>query len=110
MRADSLLESGKIVEAYHYLNNILLEIVENYVWLKSSIDRVRIDYTTLMRSFESFEEKNPRNYEAVIKFLDLGDIDGGVATRTIEKAREMILRIRSERKVLIKNLVKAHGF
>ena len=110
VRADSLLESGKIVEAYHYLNNILLEIVENYVWLKSSIDRVRIDYTTLMRSFESFEEKNPRNYEAVIKFLDLGDIDGGVATRTIEKAREMILRIRSERKVLIKNLVKAHGF
>jgi predicted nucleotidyltransferase len=103
MRAGSLIESEKLVEASHYLNNIALDIVENYVWLKSSINRIKMDYTTLMRSLESLEEKNPKNYEHVVEFLGLSEIDRLNSASAITKARGIIFRVRKDRKVLIKN-------
>jgi hypothetical protein len=98
-----MADSGKVVEASHYLKGILLDIVENHVWLKSSVDRVKVDYTTLMRSLESLEEKNPKNYDYMMKFLDLSNVTKFNAASAIEKTREMILKIRRDRKVLIKN-------
>lgn len=103
MRTNSLIDSEKVIEASHYLNNILLDLIENYVWLKSSISQVKIDYTTLMRSLESLEEKNPENYKHIIKFLNLNDTDKTNAANTIKKTRKIMLKIRRERKVLIKN-------
>jgi len=108
MRTKSLIDSEKIIEASHYLNNILLNLIENYIWLKSSINQVKIDYTTLTRSLQSLEEKNPENYKHIIKFLNLSDTDKTNAANTIKKTRELILKIRKERKVLIKNhLIKS---
>ena len=103
MRTNSLINSGKAIEASHYLNNILLDVIENYIWLKSSIDKVKIDYTLLIRSLKSLERKNPKNYEYIIKFLNLGDVTKYGAAGTIEKTRKIMLKIRRERKVLIKN-------
>jgi predicted nucleotidyltransferase len=103
MRTGLLLDSEKSAEASHYLNNIFLEIVENYAWLKSLIDDVRIDYTTLMQSIQSLEEKNPRNYEHIVKLLNLDEIDKSEAFNSIEKTRKLILKIRRQRKDLIKN-------
>lgn len=103
MRTKSLINSGKAVEATHYLNNIFLDIIENYAWLKSSIDKVKLNYTTLIRSLESLEEKNPKNYKHIIKFLNLSHIDKPNAADTIEKTRKTMLKTRMERKVLIKN-------
>jgi len=103
MRTTSMIDSGKVVEASHYMNSIFLDIVENYVWLKSSIDKVKIDYTTLMRSLESLEEKNPKNYDYIVKFLNLSDVTKLDAASAVEKSREIILKIRKDRKVLIKN-------
>lgn len=107
IRATSLIDSEKIVEASHYLKYILLDIVENYAWFKSSIEKIKIDYTTLIHSLENLEEKNRKNYEDIVKFLGLSDMDKTVASHEVEKAREMILRIRKDRKVLIKNHVLA---
>jgi predicted nucleotidyltransferase len=103
MRTNFIIDSGKVVEASHYLNSIFLDIVENYVWLKSSIDKVKIDCTTLMRSLEALEEKNPKNYDCIMKFLNLGSVAKLDAASAIEKSREIILKIRKDRKVLIKN-------
>jgi len=103
MRTNALIDSEKVVEASHYLNSIFIDIVENHVWLKSSIDKVKIDYTTLMRSLESLEEKNPKNYDYMLKFLNLSDVTKFNAASAIEKSREIILKIRKDRKVLIKN-------
>jgi len=103
MRTNALLDSGKVVEASHYLNSIFLDIVENYVWLKSSIEKVRIDYTTLMHSLESLERKNSKNYDYILKFLNLSEANKLNAAKVIEKTREIMLKIRKERKVLIKN-------
>jgi hypothetical protein len=103
MRTNALIDSGKVVEASHYLTSIFLDIVENYVWLKSSIDKVKIDYTTLIRSLESLEEKNPKNYDYILKFLNLSDVTTFNAPSAIEKSRKIILKIRKDRKILIKN-------
>jgi predicted nucleotidyltransferase len=103
MRANSLIESGKVAEASRYLNVIFLDIVENYAWLKSSINKVKVDYSTLMRSLEGLEEKNLRNYSCIVRFLELSDATKPDASRIIEKVREKMLKIRSERNILIKN-------
>jgi len=103
MRTKSLINSGRAIEATHYLNNTFVDMVENYAWLKSSINNVKIDYTTLMRSLESLEEKNPKNYNRIIDFLNLRGVDKPRAADTIEKTRKIMIKIRKERKVLIKN-------
>lgn len=103
IRTRFLIDSEKAIEATHYLKNILIDIIENYVWLKSSIDKVKMDYTTLMRSLESVEEKNPKNYKYTINFLSLKDADKSKASDMIEKTRKIMIKTRKERKVLIKN-------
>jgi predicted nucleotidyltransferase len=102
-RAAAMIEAEKTIEASHYLSNILLDIVENYAWLKSSIDRVKIDYTTLIRSLESLEEENSTNYRNITTSLGLGTTDRAAATKEIDKTREAMLRVRGDRKLLIKN-------
>jgi hypothetical protein len=103
MRTNTLIENEKFSEASHYLNNILLNILENYVWLKSSTEKTKIDYTTLIRTLENLEQKNPKNYDNIIKFLNLNNINKSGVDHTINEVREIILKIRRERKVLIKS-------
>ncbi|MGQ9506393.1 MAG: nucleotidyltransferase family protein [Candidatus Bathycorpusculaceae bacterium] len=103
MRTNSLMETGKSSEAFHYLSDILLNTLENYAWLKSIVKKVKIDYTTLMRSLEKLEEENPKNYEHIINFLNLNNINKNSADHAINKTRETIIKIRKNRKVLIKN-------
>jgi predicted nucleotidyltransferase len=106
MRTNSLIDSEKAGEAAHYLSGILVDIVENYVWLKSSVDKVRVDYTTLVRSLESLEEKNPKNYENITRFLNLSKVEKSDASKIVERTREIMLKIRKDRKVLIKNHIQ----
>lgn len=103
IRTNALIASGVTAEASHYLTSIFLDLVESYAWLKSSIDKVKTDYTTLMRSLERLEEKNPRNYEQITSFLNLKDTGETVASTAIRKTRDTLLKIRRDRKVLIKN-------
>lgn len=108
MRTNSLVDSGETIEASHYLNNIFLDIAENYAWLRSSGGNVKIDYTTLVRSLESLEEKNLKNYIQMIDLLDLSSIGKTESNDAIGKTREIALKTRKNRKVLIKNhLIKS---
>ncbi len=104
IRTSGLIDSEKMVEASHYMDMMLIDILENYVWFKSLTDKVKVDYTTLIRSLKILEKKTPENYEKVIKFLNLTAIEKTDAAKTIEKSRELILKIRKERKSLIKKL------
>jgi predicted nucleotidyltransferase len=103
MRSNFMIDNEKLVESLHYLEAVFLTIVENYAWLKSSIDRIKIDNTLLLRSLENLEKKNPKNYEHIVDFLDLKNIERLDAARAIRKTKEIMLRIRKDRKVLIKN-------
>lgn len=103
IRTNFLIESGKVAEAWHYLDDIFLDMIENYVWLKSQIDKVKIDYTTLMRSLENLEMKNPKTYSCIVQLLGLENVTKLDASNAVENARDVMLKIRRERKVLIKN-------
>jgi predicted nucleotidyltransferase len=107
LRTNAIIEQGKTSEAYHYLRNILLEMIENYAWFKSAAEKTKMDYTTLIRTLERIEEKNPKSYKNIIDFLDLSDKDKNKAISAVEKARKIMLEIRSERKALIKNYLKS---
>jgi hypothetical protein len=106
MRTGSLVESEKWAEASHYLNAILLDVLENYVWFRFAADDVRGDCVTLMRSLEGLEMNNRRNYVRVVDFLGLGDVDREVAAGAIERVRNIARVVRLERKVLIRNYLK----
>lgn len=101
-RASALIEAERTVEVMHYLNDIVLDFVENYAWLKSLIEKVKIDYTTLIRSLEGLEE-NSANYRNITAILGLDTIDSIVVTKEIDETREAMLRVRRDRKLLIKN-------
>jgi len=105
MRTNLIIESGKFAEAGHYLNGIFLDLAENYFWLKSQINKVKIDYTTLLRSIKTLEEKNPKIYNSTVKLLGLEQIAKQDASKTIGNVRDAMLKVRKERKVLIKNLL-----
>lgn len=102
MRTNSLIDSGENIEASHYLRTIFLDVLQNYLWLASSSENVRIDYTTPINSLGRLEAKNPKNHTQIIEFLDLSDIGKVEATHAITEAREIGLQIRRNRKVLIK--------
>jgi predicted nucleotidyltransferase len=105
LRASSIINSKRFADAVHYLGSISLNIIENYAWLKATIERQKIDYTCLIRSMEKLEKDNSRSYQNIIKLLGLTEtayIDKGKTAETIEKARKIILKIRRERKHLIK--------
>lgn len=102
-RTNGLIDSGKVAEATRYMVRVFLDIVENYVWLKSLIDNVKVDYTLLMHSLERLERKSPRNYGHIVEFLQLDELDRREVFGLVEKIREIMFRIRGERKVLIEN-------
>jgi predicted nucleotidyltransferase len=103
MRTNSIIDYGGLTEAGHYLNNVFLDIAENYVLLKSSVENIKTDCTTLIRSLKNLEEKNPKNYSRIVDLLNLGNIEKTEAIDAIVEARKIALKIRKDRKVLIKN-------
>jgi predicted nucleotidyltransferase len=102
-RATAMVEAERTIEAAHYLSSILLDIVENYAWLKSSIDHVKIDCTTLIRSLEGLEQENPTNHKEITAFLRLDTIDRASVAKEIDWTRKAMLKVREDRKLLIKN-------
>jgi len=102
-RASAMTEAEKTVEVAHYLDDIVLDLVENYAWLKSLIQRVKIDYTTLISTLEGLEGRDSANYRNITTLLDLNDIDKTVAAKENKATRDAMLRIRRSRKLLINN-------
>jgi len=102
-RTSSLVESEKSQEALHYLRSVLVDFIENYVWLKFDINKVKGNYVTLMQSLEHLEKRNIKNYHNVLRILDLEDVDKASVNDAVQKTREVTLKIRRDRKVLIKN-------
>jgi len=102
LRATSIIGAKNFAEAAHYLDSIFLNMLENYAWLKSKKEQQPIDYTTLMRSMESLEKTNPKNYQNIVKFLGLTVADKAKAAEMVGRAKRNILKLRRERKRLIK--------
>ncbi|MEM3578747.1 MAG: hypothetical protein QXL54_00780, partial [Candidatus Bathyarchaeia archaeon] len=102
LRTTSIINAKNFAEAAHYLDSIFLSMLENYAWLKSAMEKQRVDYTTLVRTMENLEKTNPKTYQNVVKLLKLADINKTKVNETVEKARKNIAKLRRERKRLIK--------
>lgn len=102
LRTTSIIEAKKFAEATHYLNSIFINMLESYIWLKAAIEKQKIDTTSLIHSIENLEKANPKNYKNIVKFLELHSSEKDKAAETIEKAKRNILKLRRERKHLIK--------
>ncbi len=108
LRANSIINSGGFAETARYLTSTSLNIVESYAWLKAATERQKIDHTSLIRSIEELEKDNPKHSQNIIKLLSLTDtanLGKAEAAETIKKARKNILKIRQERKHLIKTYI-----
>jgi predicted nucleotidyltransferase len=102
-RTNEMIDAENLNEACHYLRTILLDIVENYAGLKSSIDKVKTDYSTLMNSLENMEKGNLTNYTNIATLLGLTTADRTTATEETNRTREAMIKVRRDRKLLIKN-------
>lgn len=103
IRARSLIDSGEMIEATHYLKNVVVDMIENYAWLKSSIANIKVDSTSLMRSLETLEGEKSKHHNDILTFLDLRNTDKSSVANTIEATKHIMLTTRDKRKALIKN-------
>ena len=103
LRVEYMIKNGKIFDALYYLRKILLAIIENYAWFKTTKMNMRLNYTTLINHLQKLERHNPKNYEEIIKFFDLKDIDKNEITRIVNKTKHTLRDIRLKRKSLIKD-------
>ncbi len=102
-RTSFLIDERKNAEASHYMRTIFLGMIESYLSLQSSTSKTRPDYATLIRSLGNLRDGTSPNHECMVGFLGLSDVEKSTAADTIGKSRAAILRIRKDRKVLIKN-------
>lgn len=102
LRTTSIINARNFAEAVHYLNCIFLNMLEDYAWLKAVTEKQRLDYTTLVRTMENLEKTNPKTIQNMTQFLGLTEIDKAEASEIVKKARKNIVKLRRERKRLIK--------
>jgi predicted nucleotidyltransferase len=102
LRATSMVNSENYAEAAHYLEGTFLAMLESYAWLKSTVEKQSVDYTTLMRSIENLEKANPRVHQNAAKLLGLTEVERAKVDELVKKAKRNIIRLRRERKRLIK--------
>lgn len=102
LRTTSIINAGNFAEATHYLNSTFINMLENYTWLKSTMEKQHINYTTLIRSMENLEKTNPKTYHDTLYFLGIADTNKTLATKTVEKAKKHIAKLHKEKKHLIK--------
>jgi len=103
LRAEALAGSGRVAEAVHCLNGVFVDLLENYVWFRASTEKVKVDIATMLRFLKDLEKRSPKNYAKIIEFLGLSEANRQSATRTIEETKRIMLKIRGERKALIKS-------
>lgn len=99
--ATATIDLGSTSEAVHYLLVNLLETLESYAWVAATREKLRPDYSMLLRGIKGVSEKTPIIYESAIKAYKLQDLTPIEAEETLNFAKDFILAIRRNRKKLI---------
>ncbi len=100
-RARHLADNGSYEETWHYIFRTSMEMLENYMWLASAIDKTRFDYTVLFQQLRDCGSSPKEIYENAVETLGIAEITSQDAQYVLGKAREDALAIRQERKELI---------
>lgn len=104
LRSQALLNEGAHQEAANYLSDTLVDMLENYMWLKATEQNTRLDYTTLLRSLKGLKQKPPAIYTNATKALNLENTNENEAGKTINKAKQIILEARQQGRILFNQL------
>lgn len=105
-RTKAMIDAGASVEAAHYVLHTLADMIENYAWLASAVEGVKLNYTTLFRSLRGFKKSPARVYKSALEAFNIGDVTRGEAEEAVKSARETTLSLRQRRKQLIRKFIK----
>lgn len=105
-RSQALMNIRTRAEAPHYMIHTLTELLENYAWLASAVEGVKLDYTILLRSLRDFKKSPTRVYKTAVEALNVESVSQKEAKKAVECAKRTILAVRRQRKELIKKFVK----
>ncbi len=100
MRTKTLINNSIPAEATHYIQNTLIQILENYAWLKTQ--NTKLDLTTLIRALQNLQQ--PKIHQKTIRTLNLQDVNFKETEENIQKAKQTIKQLRKRRKQLIKTM------
>jgi len=106
LRSHALLNEGAFQETAHYTLNPLLDMLENYAWLKAAEQNIRLDYTTLFRSLKGLKQKPSTIYRNAAKALNLENMDKDEAKRALTMAKQIVLKLREQRKMFFDQMQK----
>ncbi|RLI21830.1 hypothetical protein DRO54_02660 [Candidatus Bathyarchaeota archaeon] len=105
LRAKALIDSEENAETIRYLREILLDMLENYFWMKTKASKTQGDPTTLIRSLTEITDEKPNKiYKETIKIFNQENVNEKEARKSLEKAREIILKIRNIRRNIIQKI------
>jgi len=96
-RANTLINDSLYEEAAHYLFRASISMLENYVWLLSTLKGERFDFTYLFQRLKNSGLSHPDIYERAVDAFDLEDVSQSEAEDAFKKAKEIVLEIRQKR-------------
>lgn len=106
LRSQALLNENAPQEAANYLFIILMDMLENYAWLKATGQNIRLDYTTLFRSLKGLKQKPTTIYRNAVETLNLGNVDENEAQKAIIEAKNIIFEVRQKEKLFLNDVLK----
>jgi predicted nucleotidyltransferase len=87
LRARGLIDSGENGETIRYLKDVLLDMLENYTWVKAKAEKTRVDSTTLIRNLKEIAQEKPNIiYEKTTQIFKTEEVNRQKAQKAIEKA------------------------
>jgi len=104
-RAQEIVHAGMYAEAAHFVLRVLADLLENYAWLASTVEGVKLNYTTLFRSLKSFKETPTQLHETAVEAFHVKDITKREAEDLLKLAKDTALSVRRQRKSLIRRFI-----
>jgi len=104
-RSREIVDAGLYAEACHCVLHVLVDLLENYAWLASAVEGVKLDYTILFRSLKGLKETPTQVFEMAVEAFGVGDVSKSEVEGDVKLAREMSLDLRLQRKALIRRFV-----
>ena len=108
-RSQEIIHAGMYAEASHYLLRVLVDLLENYAWLASTVEGIKLNYTTLFRSLKGLKETPMEVYETAVEAFNVRDVTQREAEEVLKLARETALSVRRQRRDLIRRFVGPLG-
>jgi predicted nucleotidyltransferase len=97
-RANTLINESLYEEAAHYLFRASISMLENYVWLLSTLEGTRFDYAYLFQRLKNSSLSPSDVYQRAVDAFGLKDVSQNEAEKAQKKAKEIVLGIRQKRK------------